>query len=132
MDQTPQNTEKQMGRPRKVINWEQFEQLCSLQCTLSEIAGFFKVSEDTIERAVKRHYKQTFADVFRTKRGTGLISLRRSQFAAAQKGNPLMLIWLGKNWLGQKDKVDITSGDDKITGLDVVVHQAQQSPGSAT
>ena len=33
-----------MARPSKEINKEQFESLCNLQCTLDEIAGFFKCS----------------------------------------------------------------------------------------
>ena len=41
------------GRPKKQINWEEFDKLCFMQGTLAEIAGFFGVSEDTIERSCK-------------------------------------------------------------------------------
>ena len=41
--------------------------------------------------------------------GDGLASLRRRQFKAAQDGNATMLIWLGKQYLGQTDKQDITA-----------------------
>lgn len=34
----------------------------------------------------------------------GRVSLRRSQWQAAQKGNAALLIWLGKQYLNQKDK----------------------------
>jgi hypothetical protein len=44
---------------------------------------------------------------------TGRASLRRLQYAAAQAGNPTMLIWLGKQVLGQRDKHDVeTTGKD--------------------
>lgn len=37
------------------------------------------------------------------------MSLRRQQIALAEKGNATMLIWLGKQLLGQSDKVDTKS-----------------------
>lgn len=102
--------DEQMGRPRKEINLDQFEQLCQLQCTLDEIAGFFHVSKDTIERRIAEHYvdedgnPRTFADVRKEYSAGGLISLRREQYASAvQRGNTAMLIWLGKQHLGQLD-----------------------------
>lgn len=94
------------GRPRIELKWDDFEKLCSLHCTRIEIAEFFDCSEDTIERHVKRHYKETFAVVFKKKSSKGKISLRRQQYEAAQKGNITMLIWLGKQYLGQTDKVE--------------------------
>lgn len=96
-----------MARPRFVIDKEQFEKLCSIQCTLEEISGFFGCSEDTIERWCERTYKERFADIYAKKRGLGKISLRRSQFRMAET-NPTMAIWLGKQYLGQTEHQDIT------------------------
>lgn len=103
-----------MARPRIEIDKEQFERLCGLQCTLVEVACFFNCSEDTIEKWCKREYKMGFTDIFRIKRSTGKISLRRSQFRLAET-NPTMAIWLGKQYLGQTDKQEITvaSQDDE-------------------
>lgn len=95
-----------MGRPKIDIDAQQFESLCVMQCTLDEIAGFFRCSEDTIERWCKREYKMNFAEVFKQKRAGGRISLRRFQFRLAET-NPTMAIWLGKQWLGQSDKQEI-------------------------
>ncbi len=92
------------GRKHIEINQESFESLCALQCTLAEISGFFGCSADTIERWCKRTYKMNFADIFAQKRTPGQISLRRSQFRLAEK-NASMGIWLGKQYLGQSDKV---------------------------
>lgn len=96
-----------MARPRIEIDKEQFEKLCYLQCTLEEIAGFFKCSADTIERWCVREYKERFAEVYNKKRGTGKISLRRAQFRLAET-NATMAIWLGKQYLGQTDKQEVT------------------------
>lgn len=105
---------KKIGRPRVEISKEQFEKLCGLQCTKEEIAGFFSVSEDTIERWCKRTYNnENFAVVFAKKRGTGLISLRRMQFKLAEK-SAAMAIFLGKNYLNQKDVLEEVNKDDAV------------------
>ena len=95
-----------VGRPKIKIDKENFEDLCKLQCTLFEIASFFKCSEDTIERWCQEVYKENFADIFRQKRGDGKISLRRIQWQHAETSVP-MAIFLGKQYLGQKDKVEV-------------------------
>ena len=106
-----------MARPRIEIDEEQFKGLCALQCTLAEIANFFKCSEDTIERWCKRELKMSFADAYKRHSVGGKISLRRWQFRAAENGNTSMLIWLGKQYLGQKEQQEISldrSVDDTI------------------
>lgn len=95
-----------MARPRKEIDQAEFEKLCALQCTKAEIAGFFNVSEDTVERWCKRTYKESFAVVFANKRSGGKISLRRSQFRLAEKDSR-MAIWLGKQYLEQCEPIEV-------------------------
>lgn len=91
-----------MARPRKEIDQKQFENLCGLQCTREEICGWFDVTDKTLESWCKRTYGKVFSLVFAQKRGKGKISLRRSQWRLAEK-NANMAIWLGKQYLGQKD-----------------------------
>ena len=95
-----------MARPRIVIDEDQFRKLCSIQCTLEEISSWFKCSEDTIERWCKRELKMSFADAFKTFSATGKISLRRTQFRMAET-NCSMAIWLGKQYLGQKESQEL-------------------------
>lgn len=104
-----------MARPRKEIDEKMFKSLCQYQCTLKEIAGIFGVSEDTIERFCKRMYKKSFIDCFNDFRQAGLISLRRTQFKLAEK-SPAMAIFLGKQYLGQKDYIE----DTQIEKIEVV------------
>ena len=94
------------GRPVKPIDWEEFDKLCGLQCSLREIASWFDVSEDTIERAVERVHKMKYAEYFEQKRGRGKIAIRRKQYEMAMGGSVPLLIWLGKQYLGQVDKVE--------------------------
>ena len=100
-----------MARPHKQIDQKQFESLCGLQCTLDEICGFFGCCTDTLESWCKRTYKQSFSEVFHQKRGAGKISLRRAQFRLAEK-NAAMAIFLGKQYLGQKDSTDHQDKED--------------------
>lgn len=95
-----------MARPKKEINQRQFEHACSLQCTKSEICAFFDVTDKTLENWCKRTYKKGFSEVFAEKRQIGRMSLRRSQMKMAET-NPTMAIWLGKQYLGQRDNRDI-------------------------
>lgn len=95
------------GRPSININWDEFEKLCEIQCTLTEISGWFRCSEDTIERAVEKKYGIKFAEAFEQKRGKGKIAIRRAQVQKALNGDTTMLIWLGKNGLGQTDKQEV-------------------------
>jgi hypothetical protein len=97
---------KKMGRPLKEIDEEEFEKLCGLNCTLVEIAGWFKCSEDTIERWCVRTYNVTFAEIYKKHSAQGKISLRRKMFELALSGNPTMCVWLSKQHLGMADKVE--------------------------
>ena len=89
------------------IGKKQFENLCGLQCTLLEICDFFDVEDDTLNSWCKETYGTTFSEVFKLKRGKGQISLRRMQWKLAEK-NTTMAIFLGKQYLGQKDKIEYT------------------------
>jgi hypothetical protein len=95
------------------IDKDDFEELCGLQCTLAEIAHFFRVSEKTINRFCKRTYRTNFLGAFADLRQAGFISLRRTMWQCATGGNDVMLIWLSKNHLGMKDIVN-----QQVTGAD--------------
>lgn len=79
------------------------EALCQLHATDEEIAAHFSCSTKTIQR-LKR--KPAYAAVFEKGRADGKISLRRAQYQEALKGSPSMLIWLGKQLLGQRERYD--------------------------
>ena len=99
-------TPKEKGRPKILIDWEEFKKLCKIQCTLAEISAWFNCSEDTIERRCQEEKEMLFADYYKKNSASGKISLRRTQMKAAMEGNVTMLIWLGKQFLDQKDKTE--------------------------
>ncbi len=100
------------GRPKIQIDNEQFKKLCELQCTKEEIAGFFNCSEDTIENYCKNNHGESFSAVFKKLSYSGKMSLRRYQFELA-KHNASMAIFLGKQYLGQKDYPEDKNNEDK-------------------
>ena len=93
---------KSVGRPRKYnLDTKQVEQLAGFGCTDTEIASFFDISRTTLERNYEHYLTKG--------REEGKIRLRQYQWASAKKGNVAMLIWLGKQLLGQTDKQEITT-----------------------
>ena len=101
------------GRPKAEISQTEFEKLCAMQATEQEICDWFGVTDKTLSRWCGEVYGKTFSEVFRQKRGVGKISLRRTQFHLAEK-SPAMAIWLGKQYLGQKDEVTVDNGNNEL------------------
>jgi hypothetical protein len=111
--------EQTRGRPRKILSdygAETVTKLSSIMCTDEEIASFLEVTVDTLNSKWNRERFQAAKESGQNK---GRASLRRAQFKAAEKGNSSMLIWLGKQYLGQKDEQITTLQDANIT-FDVV------------
>ena len=101
---------KKVGRPKTNIDKSNFEKLCQMQCTLEEIAGFFDCCDDTINNWCKEVYDDTFSGVYKKKSMAGKISLRRNQFKIAEH-NASMAIFLGKQYLGQRDNIEVEHKD---------------------
>ena len=109
------------ARPKKYIDKQLFEQLCGLQCTLEEMEAFFNCDHKTIARWCRETYEgKRFSQVFREKRQIGKISLRRKQLRLAER-SAAMAIFLGKNYLGQKDEPEeAASVEDAVSIVDDV------------
>lgn len=101
---------KKAGRPKTNIDKSNFEKLCQMQCTLEEIAGFFDCCDDTINNWCKEVYDDNFSGVYKKKSMAGKISLRRNQFKIAEN-NASMAIFLGKQYLGQRDNIEVEHKD---------------------
>lgn len=107
-----------MGRPEIKIKKEDFEKLCALQCTEEEIAGFYDCSVDTINNWCKKNYSETFSETYKKKSAKGKMSLRRYQMKLAER-NASMAIFLGKQYLGQRDVIETGTPEelDKVKEL---------------
>jgi hypothetical protein len=94
------------GRPRKEIDWALVDSLCGIHCTGDEIASVLNVHYDTLNNRCREEHGVNFSEYYKKASANGKISLRRQQYTVAMKGNVSMLIWLGKNILGQRDTVE--------------------------
>jgi hypothetical protein len=105
-----------MARPKIEIDYILCENLAKIQCTQEEIAQIVGVSVRTLQR------DDEFCRVYKKGMDQGRMSLRRQQFKSAESGNVTMQIWLGKQYLNQRDRSEI---DTNITTskLDDLVEQ---------
>lgn len=97
------------GRPRKTWTEEdvkQFEKLCGIMCTKSEVCSVMNLDPKTLDKLIADNFKETptWGEAFDYFSATGKASLRRAQFQLALDGDKTMLIFLGKNYLGQSDQ----------------------------
>jgi len=70
--------------------------LATIHCTYEEIASVAGTSVSTLEKRFKHLIDKG--------RSEGKKSLRRAQFEKAIQGDVRMQIWLGRQWLEQKDQ----------------------------
>ncbi|QDP65340.1 MAG: hypothetical protein Tp1124SUR00d2C54018391_1 [Prokaryotic dsDNA virus sp.] len=100
MDKAKKST-KSVGRPKKYdIDTKEVEKLAAFGCTNTEIASFFGCSKDLISKKYSTNIAKG--------KDAGKIRLRKMQWNAADRGSVPMLIWLGKQVLGQTDKQEVT------------------------
>lgn len=106
------------GRPKKEIDYTTVEKLANIQCTQEEIASFLGISSRTLLRDEK------FKELFSKGRENGKMSLRRIQWKHAEKSVP-MAIWLGKQYLGQKENIEVVNNE--VTKLDELLKEIKEN-----
>jgi hypothetical protein len=91
-----------VGRDKTVIPPEEVFKLASIGCKDTEIADWFGIDGNTL--------RYNFSVELTKGRLALNMSLRRAQINTALSGNPTLLIWLGKQYLGQSDApIDVDS-----------------------
>ena len=89
---------KKYGKNKFKIDYERVELLCKFQCTQEEIAADLGCCSRTLQR------DEEFCRIYQKAKKLGQSSLRAWQIESAKNGNIAMQIWLGKQYLGQKEK----------------------------
>jgi len=84
-----------VGRDKKVIPPQEVYKLAQMGCKNQEIADWFGLDENTLT--------YNFSVELVKGRESLKQSLRQAQLRLALSGNATMLIWLGKNILGQSE-----------------------------
>jgi len=95
---------KKVGRPKIELDEELLYKLATIHCTMKEMVDIMGVSKDTL--------KNNFSHIIDKGMSDGKMRLRRKQIEVAMSGNHTMLIWLGKQMLGQSESP--VADDDKI------------------
>ena len=94
------------GRTPAVIDWDTVGKLLEADCKTVDIARQLGISEDTLTRRCKHDLNVPFAVFSQQKKMLGDNLLRAKQYQTAMSGNVTMQIWLGKQRLGQTDKME--------------------------
>ena len=88
-----------VGRPKKNIDIEILANLSQIGCTQEEIGGVMGVSARTLQR--------NYAEIIEQNKNKGRASLRKKMWEKAlKKDSTHMQIWLCKNELNMRDKVE--------------------------
>lgn len=83
------------GRKKLPLDGDQVFKLAKLGCTVKEIADILNCSDATINNRFQTELIEGRANL--------KMSLRDMQLKMAKKGSAVLLIWLGKQMLGQSD-----------------------------
>lgn len=107
-----------------------------LGCTQEEICWFFRdengkvANVDTLSRWCKRTFGSNFQEFYAKNGGMALkIKLRRNQFKLSEK-SAAMAIFLGKNYLGQKDSPE-TNNSEALERLDAILRETRENAAKA-
>lgn len=95
-----------MPKPPVHIPWDKVEEMAKRHCTGEEIAASLGIHADTLGKRIKKEYKMGMSAYLQEKRASGRTILRKHQFEVAEGGNVAMLIFLGKQYLGQSEKTE--------------------------
>lgn len=113
-----------MARPEADIDWKKVDAYLQAHCNGTGIAGLLGISAETLYRACKRDHKIGFDEYSQQKKAEGKELLKAKQFETAMSGNVSMQIWLGKQYLGQRDKSDVEQSGTS-TQINVIVDSVE-------
>tara|TARA_R100001510_G_scaffold55446_1_gene59374 strand:+ start:1007 stop:1465 length:459 start_codon:yes stop_codon:yes gene_type:complete len=99
-----------IGRNKVVIPEEEVAQLSQYHCTNKEMADFYNVPLQT--------FMDNFRDIIDKNRIITKQRLRKAQLDLALKGDRVMLIWLGKQMLGQSENPVSTESNQVLPWID--------------
>jgi hypothetical protein len=104
------------GRPRKELGADGLRVAAGLAAILAtgdEVAQVLGLSRRTFDARLKEAGYAGFRAFSKKHRAPALVRLRLLQWQSAEAGDVVMAIWLGKQLLGQRDRVrrEVTGAD---------------------
>lgn len=113
-------TRYKLKKDKKLIDLDAISALCKMGCTIEEIASIIGTSDAWLIK--EREDNPDMAQAMELGYSTMKAGLRKTQVELAMSGNATMLIWLGKQWLGQSDKQAIETN----TQINITVQRAAE------
>jgi predicted alpha/beta superfamily hydrolase len=97
-----------IGRPKADIDWNIVDEYLIAGCSGADIAGLIGIADHTLYDRCLSDNGIMFSDYSQQKKAKGNSLLHKAQFdAAVTDKDKSMMIWLGKQRLGQKDKSEV-------------------------
>lgn len=105
---------KTKGRPQKILSengLKMVEDLSRIFCTDKEIADILGTTLDVLHSPQNN---ELFLSAKERGQSNGKQSLRRKEYELAMKGNVTMVIWLAKQFLGQKERTEVEMSNESV------------------
>lgn len=118
-----------MSKSKSEIDWDQVGEYLRAQCSGVEIASLIGIHENTLYTRCKEDLGLEFVAFSQQKKAEGKEALRKKQYDVAMQGDKTMLVWLGKQLLGQKDKQEIDQKTEHSGGITIEVIESTSRPG---
>lgn len=104
MQEEAEKDSKHKGRTPVPIDWIKVDKMLESHSDSVSIAEALNIHPDTVQDRVKKEYGMSFTEYAHSKKKLGKINIRLWQYQKAEAGDNTMLIWLGKQWLDQREK----------------------------
>ena len=106
---------RRMGRPptaQEAIDKKELAKIMAFYPSQKDVMDWFGVSESSLERFIETHFKMSFESLRDKSFVRTRVGIKRMQIQKAMSGDNTMLIWCGKQYLGQSEKNEnVISGD---------------------
>ena len=125
---------------QKKVDWNQIDKLLEINCTGEEIATVLGLGYETIARHCKKEKGMKYDEYIKKGNENFKVSLKRLQFRSAKgiiveedgkakvkiKPNVTMQIWLGKQYLGQADKQEVSDKNIDLSKFAKLIEQSSE------
>ena len=118
-----------MSSKKAEIDWQMVGEYLNAQCSGVEIAEMIGIHENTLYNRCKDDLGLEFVAFSQQKKSEGRQSLKKRQYALAMSGDKTMLVWLGKQYLGQKDRTEVQNNisiEPTVTQVEII-HSNERS-----
>lgn len=120
MPRKPKEVKKPRGYPPTPIDWDKVDRWLECGCLGTEVAASLGIHPDTLYNRCEEEKGIVFSAYSKEKKSSGDKLLRQKQMEIAMKGDKTMLLWLGKQRLGQRDTPEYSFDKEVKTQLEAL------------